>query len=150
MIICLSGKSGSGKSFVASILSNHSGSIFHIDIDKISHTIINYEEVAKKLVDTFGLKIQKDGSIDRKELGKIVFNNKECMKQLEDITWPVMESEIDAIIKKQSDKIILLDWQLLPKTKYFKSCDIRILVTAQYSVRMKRAISRDNITEEKF
>lgn len=150
MIICLVGKSGSGKSTVAKFLCSYSTSILHIDIDSISHKVIDDDEVSKRLVKTFGSSILKDGKIDRKELGRIVFNSKECMSQLESITWPIMEKEIDEIISNHPQKIILLDWQLLPKTKYFKTCDMKILVTAPFLERMKRAVLRDSISEEKF
>lgn len=150
MIICLVGKSGSGKTTVAKLLCSYSDDIYHVDIDSISHRIINYEEVLKKLVETFGNSVLKEGRIDRKELGRIVFTSKECMQQLEDITWPVMEREIDEIIHNYPEKIILLDWQLLPKTKYFKESNMRILVTTPLETRMKRAMLRDGISEEKF
>lgn len=150
MIICLVGKSGSGKSTVANLLCSYSDAMLHIDIDLISHKIINYEEILKSLVETFGSSILKDGRVDRKELGRIVFTNKDCMQQLEEITWPVMEREIDEMISAHPKSIILLDWQLIPKTKYFKDCDMRILVTAPLEVRMQRAMLRDGISEEKF
>jgi len=95
MLICLVGKSGSGKSTVANLLCMHSNDILHVDIDTISHQIVNQKEVSAKLVDTFGNSILKDNQINRKELGRIVFNSTECMQKLEDITWPAMESEID-------------------------------------------------------
>ena len=72
------------------------------------------------------------------------------MSKLEDITWSFMEKEIDKIIKENKNKIILLDWLLLPRTKYFYESDLRILVKAPLEVRMQRALKRDNITPEKF
>ena len=39
---------------------------------------------------------------------------------------------------------------MLPKTKYFKTSDLRILVKASYEERLKRAIMRDKITKELF
>ena len=41
------------------------------------------------------------------------------MNRLEEITWSFMEQEIDTIINNNKDKIILLDWLLLPRTKFF-------------------------------
>ena len=61
-----------------------------------------------------------------------------------------MEIEIDNFIKKNEDKIIILDWQLLPKTKYFNMCKIKILLNIPYEIRRERAIKRDNITVEEF
>ena len=48
------------------------------------------------------------------------------------------------------NSIIVLDWLLLPKTKYFYSSDLRILVEAPIETRMKRVLKRDNISTEKF
>ncbi len=150
MIICLVGKSGSGKSTVANLFCNLSTSFLHIDIDLISHKVINEEEVSHHLLKAFGNTIFKDGKVNRKALSTIVFHDKKKMKILEDITWSAMEKEIDSMIQSHLDKIILLDWQLLPKTKYFDIADRRILVDAPLEVRKKRAISRDSISEEKF
>ena len=150
MIICICGKSGSGKSTVAKLIQNEKQNAIHIDIDKIGHKSHSDEKIKQKLIDTFGKDILTDNSIDRKKLGKIVFSNKNEMKKLENITWSYMEKEIDNIINNNKDKIIILDYIMLPRTKYFDSCDLRILVDVPYEIRKQRVILRDNITEEKF
>lgn len=72
------------------------------------------------------------------------------MDILTNITWPYMEKSIDNIIKQNTNKLIILDWQLLPKTKYFNLCDIKILLDIPYEIRKKRVIERDKITNEYF
>ena len=139
MIISIVGLSGSGKSIIAKTLENYSTHIIHQD-----------PQVKQQLIETFGNEILTNKEIDRKKLGRIVFSSKEAMSKLEDITWSFMEKEIDKIIKENKNKIILLDWLLLPRTKYFYESDFRILVKAPLEVRMQRAIKRDNITPEKF
>lgn len=72
------------------------------------------------------------------------------MSLLEEITWHYMKEEIDYIIGENEEKVILLDWNLLPKTNYFEDADLRILVDAPLEERKKRAMKRDNITEKQF
>lgn len=150
MIISIVGLSGSGKSFIAKTLKEYNERIVHVDIDKIGHSSHENPIVKQNLVSSFGEEILTNGNIDRKKLGSIVFNSKEAMKKLEDITWAFMEEELDTIIVNNKNKIILLDWLLLQRTKFFFQSDLRILVTAPLEIRMQRAITRDNITKEKF
>lgn len=150
MIICLCGRSNSGKGTIAKTFTCLDNSIIHLDIDRIAHHVNDKEEVKEELVDTFGTQVLTKGKINRKKLGSIVFNDKDEMKKLETITWKHMEKEIDSYISDNKEKIIILDYIMLPRTKYFKTSDLRILVKAPYEERLKRAIIRDNITKELF
>ena len=150
MIICICGKSGSGKSTIAKHLMKNNPNCIHVDIDKIGHKSHNDTLVKNELINTFGKEILTDNLIDRKKLSEIVFSNKEEMIKLEKITWNYMENEIDKIINNNKDKIIILDYFYLPKTKYFEICDLRILIDIPYEIRKKRIMLRDNISEESF
>lgn len=150
MLISIAGKSGSGKSTITNKLVGLNSKIRYLDIDKIGHYVNNLPEVQEKLITVFGKNIIEKDQVNRKVLGSIVFNNKEAMQTLTDITWPVMERIIDAYIKENQDKIIVLDWLLLPKTKYLAASNLKILVTAPLEIRMERVIKRDNISKEKF
>lgn len=150
MIIGICGKSGSGKSTLAKkIVNTHRGATT-LDIDKIGHQVLMIEEVKEELVNYFGRNLLNDKEIDRKKLSKIVFSSRMEMDKLSAITWKYMEQEIDTFINKHIDNIIILDWLLLPITKYFSMCDIKILMDIPYEIRRKRAIERDNITENDF
>lgn len=150
MIICLCGRSNSGKGTIAKTFTCLDNNIIHLDIDKIAHHVNDKEEVKEELVDTFSLQVLDNGKINRKKLASIVFNDKDEMKKLEAITWKYMEKEIDSYISDNKKKIIILDYIMLPKTKYFETSDLKILVKAPYEERLKRAIIRDNITKELF
>lgn len=150
MIICIVGKSGSGKSYVCNLLKSYSENIIHLDIDNISHQVLTFPNVVDKLVNTFGNSVLYNNSINRKALANIVFNSKSAMDKLTNITWNQMEILIDNFIENNQSKIILLDWQLLAKTKYFNQANFKVLVQADFNLRMKHAILRDNITEENF
>lgn len=149
MLIGICGKSGSGKSTLSNFLTQELSAI-HCDIDKISHYVLTIPNVQRDLINTFGIEIYEKGRINRKKLSQIVFNNVDKMKLLEQITWEHMEIEIDKIINENKDKVIILDWQLLPKTKYLNLCDLKILIDIPYEIRKQRLLKRDNISEDKI
>lgn len=149
MLIGICGKSGSGKSTVSNYLKQNLNAI-HCDIDKIGHYVLTLKHVQDDLIKAFGIEIYDDNKINRKKLSKIVFNSNDKMAILTEITWKYMEQEIDKIIEQNKNKIIVLDWQLLPKTKYLNLCDLKVLIDIPYEIRKKRTLKRDNITEEAF
>ena len=150
MLICICGKSGSGKSTIATYLVNNRKNTIHIDVDKIAHKVLTFKNVQDNLLLAFGSSVIENGVVNRKVLGNIVFNDKAQMQKLADITWTAMEEEIDRIIDENKDKTIILDYVLLHKTKYFKMSKYRILVDIDYETRKKRIMLRDKITSEKF
>jgi len=150
MLIVITGASGSGKSSIANYLASLNPQIIQLDIDKIGHLVINRKDVIKELISSFNLLPLKDGSICRKELASIVFNDQLKMDKLTEITWKYMEEEIDKIILNNKNRIIIMDWLLTIKTKYFANSDLKILVKSDFDNRLKRAMERDNISKEKF
>lgn len=143
-IIGITGKSGSGKSTFASLLSKKL-SCQHIDIDKIGHHALSQPKIINSLCNEFGSQIlNEDGSINRKRLGFIVFENSNKMKILKDLTYVYMQKCLDDILL-QDNEFIVLEYILLPLTKYWDICDLKILVTANYMQRKKKVIERDNI-----
>ena len=60
-----------------------------------------------------------------------------------------MESQIDKILENKA-KNYILEYLLLPKMKYFKMADCRILIKSDDHLRKSRIIKRDNISEEYF
>lgn len=148
-IIGITGKSGSGKTTIASAIAKKINGI-HLDIDKIGHEALLQENVIKKLWNKFGTEILNlDGQVDRKKLGNIVFDQKDKMKQLEEITWNYMKESIDNILSMNKEYVVL-DWALLPQTIYWNQCDLKILIESDYDKRKDKVIERDNISEEYF
>ena len=81
MVVGLTGGIGSGKSTVSRILQKKGYPL--IDLDKISHEVIEYPEVIEKLVKAFGEDIlDETGKISRQKLGAVVFGNKEKLREI--------------------------------------------------------------------
>lgn len=150
MLICIVGKSCSGKTYICELLKTYSTNIVHLNIDTISHKILTYPSVYTKLKEAFGPSVLNGTCVNRKALSEIVFNSEKEMEKLTEITWPHMEILIDKFISENTNKIILLDWQLLLKTKYYKLSDLKILVDSPLEMRISKAILRDNISKKAF
>lgn len=151
MIIGICGKSGSGKTTISNYLKEiYQEDVVVVDIDKIGHKSYSNEEVRNKIIDQFSDKVLTNNEVDRKKLAPIVFNSKDNMHILEEITWGYMKKEIDQIIDDNKQKIIVLDWLLLPYTDYYNMCDLKILLDIPFEIRKERVLKRDKIAEENF
>lgn len=147
MIIGITGKSGSGKSYASEILAKNLN-LKHIDIDKISHEVLSYPETIKFLKKEFGDLVFDNNNLNRKKLGKIVFNDKTKLEKLNKFCQKLIEEKLDEIV--QNNKNLILDYALLPLLKNFNDCDIKILLTADFETRLSRVQTRENITKEYF
>ena len=145
MIIGITGKSGVGKSTYACKLAEGSD-FWVIDVDKIAHRIMNLTDIKWLLRDTFGTEAIKDGVIDRKYIGDLVFTNRHKYKSVSDIIWYRIKLEIDEILSRH--KNVVLEWILLPHTHYWNMCDKKILITANEDQRKEMVMKRDNISKE--
>lgn len=149
MIIGITGRSGSGKSYISEQIQKHLNAL-HVKIDEISHSVLYAENNTKKLKAKFGESIFDGDQLDRKKLGKIVFTDDEKLAWLNRFCQTQMEQEIDSIIAANPNSIIILDYALLPWMKQFKKCDIKMLVSASFEDRFKRVQERENVTKEYF
>lgn len=149
-IIGVTGKSGSGKTTFARTLAQKLNCQY-VDIDKISRMPLKKPEIIYILCNKFGNGIlDKDGNIDRKKLGEIVFSKEEWLNELMQITQSDAEQEIDCILSRKDNNIVVLEWIKLPTSKYWEICDTKILVKADYIKRKNKVLERDNIPEEYF
>ncbi len=94
LTIGLTGGIGSGKSTVAKILSEFGAPI--LDADKVAHTTYAPGGPAyDAVIAAFGPQIvAADRTIDRKQLGAVVFGNPERLNQLTSIVWPATRESI--------------------------------------------------------
>ena len=148
MIIGITGKSGAGKSYVSEIISKRLDMI-HLDIDKISHEVLTFDKTIKFILKTFGHSVFENGQINRKKLGKIVFNDTLKLKTLNDFCQNQIEKQIDQILSS-TNKSVVLDYALLCKLKQFELCDVKILLNSDINTRFNRVAKRENISREYF
>jgi len=147
--IGLTGGIASGKSMVARVL-QEMGAVL-LSADKIGHQIIEPGKTAYyDLIDNFGKEIlNADGTINRKELGGIVFKDPQKLKLLNQLTHPPIMQEIKLklaqIEQEQPEAIVVMEIPLLYETRMEKLFDQVWVVWVDRETQIKRLMARDAI-----
>lgn len=151
IIIGLTGGIGSGKSETARHLVSL-GAV-HVDADAISRSLTAPGgEALEPIREVFGDGVFfEDGTLDRRALGEMVFNDVAARRALEGIIHPrVQRATMEAVDKAREDgaDAVLLDVPLLFETGMDALCDVNWLITADREQRIQRVMARDGLTRE--
>lgn len=149
LIIGLTGNIGCGKSSLSKIFMDEGIDV--VDADIVSRQIFEDEELLQTVFEKFGPSIKNnDGSLNRKALGNIVFNDDEKLIELNNITHPRIKEKIFNQIRnieEQGKPIVILDGALLVETGYLDDIDKLIVVTCDEEIQIERIKKRDNCTK---
>lgn len=150
MIIGLTGQTGSGKSTLCDILKDNG---FYIcSCDEIAKEVRSDAKTAIKIADAFGEDIiTEDGTIDKKLLAARAFSSREQIKKLNDIMHPaILALSFERINKalESGYRYAVLDAPQLFESGADKKCDFIVSLIADKETRLKRILSRDNISSE--
>ena len=145
-VIGLTGNIASGKSHIAEIFKNLGAVVQNSDI--AAHQVMEVE--AFNEVSRYFPQSIEHGKINRKLLGAEVFADDAKLKTLEEILHPLVRQKNLEFIKKNSDKIIVLEIPLLFENKAEEICDYVVFVHVSPGTQKKRALMRPNMDEKKL
>ena len=151
LVTGLTGKTGAGKSTVASYLKEKG--CFVIDGDLVAREIVMPSSPAlKELAEAFGKDIiLEDGSLDRKALAQKAFSSAEGTALLNRITHPHIKARFEELLAKASKEgfaVAVIDAAALLESDCKDLCEKIIGVHADEQIRLERILSRDRITYE--
>ena len=148
IILGLTGSIAMGKSTVAAMMRDRDIAVH--DSDAYVRRLLegNMPEIIKAFPESY------DGeSIDREKLGDITFNDAKQRQKLEAILHPLVRKSREEFIaecKEAGKKIICFDVPLLFETGIDKEVDYTITVDAPAEIQRERALSRPNMSAQKF
>ncbi len=150
-IIGLTGGIGTGKSTVSAYLAQKGCKI--IDADLISHQMTEAgSPCLAEIKDAFGEDVfLRDGNLDRKKVGRLVFADAEKKKTLEQIiTRRVIEKTLRILqdCRARQETLVVLDAPLLFECGMQRYTDETWLVVCRTETRLRRIAARDGLAEE--
>lgn len=147
-VIGLTGNIATGKSVVRRML-EHLGA-YTIDADTLSHRVISRGAPGyQPVLDRFGTwLLDKDGQIDRSKLGRLVFSDGEALAQLEDIIHPYVGQAVDILIKRATQKVIVVEAIKLLESELRGYCDSIWVADAPVEVQVERLMRKRNMSRE--
>lgn len=150
-VIGLTGGIASGKSTVSGILSQLGA--FILDADQIAHAVMEPGYPAwEDIVNTFGKAVLlADRTIDRRELGNIVFHDKSARNRLEEIMHPRIKQCIEDKIKeyaRRDGKILVLDIPLLYEVGWQELASEVWVVYVDSDTQLQRLMHRSGLSPD--
>ncbi|KAF8902234.1 dephospho-CoA kinase [Gymnopilus junonius] len=149
LVVGLTGGIATGKSTVSGLLKAHNVPI--IDADVIAREVVAPGTSGlSKIAKTFGSDVLlPDGSLDRKKLGSIVFNDAEKRRQLTEIVHPAVRKAMLLQVLwhwMTGHKYAILDVPLLIEGPLWKWVGLVVVVYCSEEIQLQRLISRDSST----
>ena len=148
----LTGGYASGKSLVAQRLQLLGCLV--INADKLGHEVLAPTGAGyQPTLALFGTSIQdEDGSINRRKLAAIVFNDPEKLAQLNAIVHPLvrrLEDEALSSFQAQGERsIAVIEAAILIETGRYRDLDKLLVTSCRVELQISRAMARDHIGRE--
>ncbi|TFK22739.1 dephospho-CoA kinase [Coprinopsis marcescibilis] len=151
LVIGLTGGISTGKSTVSTLFKTHNVPI--VDADVIAREVVQPGSPGLAKIKTiFGDEvIQEDGSLDRKKLGSIIFNDPHKRKQLNNIVHPAVRKEMLWQVVRywlRGEKYCILDVPLLIEGPLWKMVGKVVVVYCSEELQLQRLMLRDNSSRE--
>jgi dephospho-CoA kinase len=149
--IGITGNIGGGKTTVSKIFEILGIPVFYAD-DAAKKVMTADAELISALKNAFGKAAYfDDGSLNRKHIAGIVFNDEKQLAKLNSLVHPAVFRAFDTWAAEISNApYIMKEAALLFESDSYKMCDKTIMVVAPLELRIKRVMQRDRLIPEEI
>ncbi len=148
-VIGLTGPSGAGKTTALDALREQGALV--LDCDAVYHELLHSDTALPDAIGEAFPGTVKDGALDRKALGAIVFSDAEKLETLNGLTHRFILREIERRLRAfamEGGRLAALDAVELVSSGLAERCDLTIGVLADEQTRVQRIMARDGISRE--
>jgi dephospho-CoA kinase len=137
LAVALTGGIAAGKSEALRAFARHGAAV--ISTDDVVHRLYRDDEGLKAaLREHWGEPVFRDGEVDRKAIGRIVFADRAELAWLESELHPRVRASVDAWLAEQTADVAVAEIPLLFETGSEGRFDRVVVVTAPHEVRESR------------
>ncbi len=150
--IGITGNIGSGKTTVSKLFELIGIPVFYAD-EAAKNIMVTDEVLIAGVKQAFGNNAYfDDGTLNRKYIASIVFNDELRLTELNALVHPAVFRAFDNWITQFDNSVpyVLKEAAVLFESSSYKMCDKTIMVTAPLEMRIRRVMKRDNIIRDEI
>ena len=145
MIIGITGGTGCGKTTALDVLRELGGVV--IDCDAVYHTLLETDPALLASIEARFPGTVKQGVLQRKKLGALVFSDPQALLDLNAITHTAVKLQVLRLLA-DSPELVAIDAIGLFESGLAELCDVTVAITAPENMRVQRLMAREGISEE--
>lgn len=146
IVVGLTGGIGSGKTTVLKMFQKLGVDCYIADVEA-KKLMNSMKIIRKKIIREFGKEAFLRGSLSRKYIAKIVFENPEKLQKLNNIVHPRVHRHFKKFVKNATSDYVIYESAILFENNGNKNCNYTLTVTAPIDVKIKRILARDETTK---
>lgn len=149
IVLGITGGTGCGKTTLLARVAARGGTV--IDCDAVYHDLLISDRTLLSAIDARFPGVVTDGVLDRKKLGKVVFEDAAALGDLNGLTHPAVDARVQQLLtaaQQEGRTLAAIDAIALVESGLSRLCQETIAVTAPAEDRVKRLMAREGISEE--
>ena len=145
--IAITGGIGSGKSYISNILQEYGIPIYNTD-DEAKRLMVSDEGIRHDLVTLLGEEVYVGETLNKALLASYLFADAQNASRINGIVHPRVKKDFCRWLKQHAnEEIVGMECAILFEAGFDDAVDAVVMVYAPESLRIERAMKRDNATE---
>ena len=147
--IGITGGIGSGKTYVCQLLQKRGIPVYHCD-DEAKLLMTQSPLIRARLIQLLGTEAYMGQELNKPLIAAYLFADEHHAAQVNAIVHPVVKRDFQQWTERQTSPIVAQECALLFETGFQDTVDVTVEVYAPLSLRLQRAIQRDQATPKQI